>query len=112
MKTTRYFGKCKACKAPVVVNARQGNVYPMPVGGKFVDNVHCMSSAFTLMPFHVVVSEGYVLCKCGVPCRTLKALSATFSDKHVCGAKCLNSKGPSCECSCGGANHGSGHVAA
>lgn len=26
--------------------------------------------------------------------------------EHVCGAKCLASKGPSCECSCGGKNHG------
>lgn len=26
-----------------------------------------------------------------------------------CGAKCLASKGPSCECSCGGANHGRNH---
>lgn len=28
---------------------------------------------------------------------------------HKCGSKCLNSKGPSCECACGGANHGAGH---
>lgn len=26
-----------------------------------------------------------------------------------CGAKCLHSKGPTCDCSCGGANHGRGH---
>lgn len=25
---------------------------------------------------------------------------------HECGAKCLASKGPACECACGGANHG------
>ena len=28
------------------------------------------------------------------------------SDKHMCGAKCRNSTGPSCTCSCGGHNHG------
>lgn len=27
---------------------------------------------------------------------------------HACGAKCMSSKGPSCECACGGANHGKG----
>lgn len=27
----------------------------------------------------------------------------------VCGAKCLAAKGPSCDCSCGGANHGANH---
>jgi hypothetical protein len=31
-----------------------------------------------------------------------------FSSRHVCGAKCLASKGPTCECSCGGKNHGGG----
>lgn len=28
---------------------------------------------------------------------------------HKCDAKCLYAKGPSCDCSCGGKNHGSGH---
>lgn len=27
-----------------------------------------------------------------------------------CNAKCVNAIGPDCECSCGGANHGSGHL--
>lgn len=31
--------------------------------------------------------------------------------EHECGAKCLASKGPSCECSCGGKNHGLGWAA-
>lgn len=30
--------------------------------------------------------------------------------EHKCGAKCLSSKGPVCECSCGGANHGKSHL--
>ncbi len=33
------------------------------------------------------------------------------SHKHLCGAKCLASKGPSCECSCGGKNHGASYSA-
>jgi len=28
--------------------------------------------------------------------------------KHKCDARCMNAKGTSCECSCGGANHGAG----
>lgn len=28
-----------------------------------------------------------------------------------CGAKCRNAVGPSCDCSCGGKNHGAGHGA-
>lgn len=29
---------------------------------------------------------------------------------HECGAKCLASKGPTCECACGGKNHGAGYA--
>lgn len=52
-----------------------------------------------------------------VSCRGCgKQLNATmvrgkFSSVHTCGAKCLASKGPTCECSCGGKNHGAGHEA-
>lgn len=28
--------------------------------------------------------------------------------RHKCGSRCMNARGPSCECSCGGANHGRG----
>jgi|SRR5580765_9075517 len=28
---------------------------------------------------------------------------------HKCGSKCLNAKGPNCECACGGKNHGKGY---
>ena len=29
---------------------------------------------------------------------------------HVCGAKCIGAKSGTCECSCGGANHGISHM--
>lgn len=32
------------------------------------------------------------------------------STKHECNAKCLASKGPSCECSCAGRNHGKSYA--
>jgi hypothetical protein len=32
-----------------------------------------------------------------------------FSAAHRCDARCIYAKGPDCECSCGGANHGAGH---
>ncbi len=28
---------------------------------------------------------------------------------HECSGKCINATGPSCECQCGGSNHGSGN---
>lgn len=32
--------------------------------------------------------------------------------EQPCGAKCMDSKGPSCECSCGGRNHGGAYSVA
>ena len=32
-----------------------------------------------------------------------------FSAAHRCDSRCIYAKGPDCECSCGGANHGAGH---
>lgn len=40
----------------------------------------------------------------------LKSVKGTYSPDHKCDSRCLNAKGHSCTCSCGGANHGAGHV--
>lgn len=42
----------------------------------------------------------------------MKRVKGTYSESHKCDARCLNAKGHDCTCSCGGANHGRGHVAA
>ena len=34
------------------------------------------------------------------------AVAGKLSERHVCGARCMASTGPFCECSCGGKNHG------
>lgn len=36
---------------------------------------------------------------------------ASQPSRHVCNAQCMGARGPSCECSCGGRNHGAGFVA-
>lgn len=38
----------------------------------------------------------------------IKAVIGVKTEK-TCGARCLNAIGPSCDCSCSGINHGSGH---
>jgi hypothetical protein len=30
--------------------------------------------------------------------------------RHQCNGKCLSARGPLCECSCGGKNHGAGYI--
>lgn len=41
----------------------------------------------------------------------VKLVKGTYSPDHQCDSRCLNARGWSCTCSCGGANHGRGHVA-
>ena len=48
-----------------------------------------------------------ISCECGAGTMVAKPLTARTTD-HECGAKCVSAKGPACECSCGGANHGKG----
>lgn len=54
--------------------------------------------------------RGFVLrvCECG---KTQQGhlVNGRYSDKILCGAKCRSSKGPSCECHCGGKDHGSNY---
>lgn len=40
----------------------------------------------------------------------LRRIKGTYSEAHECDARCLNAKGHSCTCSCGGLNHGRGHT--
>lgn len=35
-----------------------------------------------------------------------KVIDGRHSEKMLCGPRCLAAKGPSCECSCAGENHG------
>jgi hypothetical protein len=40
---------------------------------------------------------------------TCKRVQGSLNEGIKCGAKCVNATGPSCECSCAGANHGAMH---
>lgn len=47
----------------------------------------------------------FVKCGCGATVR-LERVVGFFVPEVKCGALCRNAVGPSCDCSCGGANHG------
>jgi hypothetical protein len=38
------------------------------------------------------------------------AVAGTYNPKEKCGAKCHNAKGPNCDCSCKGENHGKNYT--
>lgn len=47
-------------------------------------------------------------CECGATVK-LERVVGFFAPEVKCGALCRNAVGPSCDCSCGGANHGCNH---
>jgi hypothetical protein len=49
-----------------------------------------------------------VTCTCGATVK-LAVVQGWESPDVKCGALCRNATGPSCDCSCAGANHGSNH---
>lgn len=44
---------------------------------------------------------------CGQP-RKAKPIEGTYSEHRECNDACMFARGPVCDCSCGGANHGGG----
>ena len=51
------------------------------------------------------------VCTCGRDVYP-ETVNGTMNPDVKCSARCQDATGPSCECSCGGENHGAGHVAA
>lgn len=82
VKIARNIGRCRYCKAVIVVEPQAHQV-----GRKVFGFCGCRPQGFN------------VLCK---PVR------GRVADK-TCDSRCVNAVGPSCDCSCGGANHAAGH---
>jgi hypothetical protein len=61
--------------------------------------------------FHVAYKGHFARCTQGHKVFPCKRVKGTYSADHKCDSRCLNARGWSCTCSCGGANHGRGHVA-
>lgn len=47
-------------------------------------------------------------CNCSLPNGT--RVKGVYNEKHACNAKCMSSTSGVCSCSCGGKNHGAGHL--
>lgn len=53
-------------------------------------------------------APGAVICQCGAWCK-VEGVIGSHSTKE-CNDRCMGAVGPSCDCSCGGANHGGRHA--
>lgn len=94
---TRFLGKCIACKRPISVLMTA----EVRVGARQYAEGDAACHVY---------SNGLVYVSCCGRERVLKRVRGVYSEKHKCDARCTHSKGPSCECSCGGKNHGAAHA--
>jgi hypothetical protein len=98
--TQNYLGKCKECDYVIFATAsdvQDAEGFREVTGGTGVYRVGNNGCFARCTNRHKVF-----------PCKIVKG---TYSQDHKCDSRCLNAKGWDCTCSCGGANHGRGHVA-
>lgn len=104
-------GRCKACKRGARAELtetvhRAVQTYTSVQGARLERSVYSYSyDGGRPSKDRTKVVRG--ACTCGAQV-SLKRVMGVVND-HVCDARCMGATGPSCECSCGGKNHGSGH---
>lgn len=106
LKVDRWIGKSR-CGARLKLEGRAAMAVLTRSGVK--DDV-ILSSAGELYTTRVIGDTDCVLVHC-VGCGKYTTLRKVHegkkNSKHTCGARCTNATGPSCDCRCKGANHGS-----
>jgi hypothetical protein len=107
-KDYRYLGKCASCKTPksalVPHTLMKYTYYYGPVGGRADTAV---SFGYELFTEGKNFLRTLTCSACGSDDVRLKGVKGTYNADVACDPRCMNAKGPNCECSCGGALHGS-----
>jgi hypothetical protein len=97
-RSARYLVKCR-CGFVAAFNASRANVRP--------DGARMTEALLVDTGEAVALSNGFAACTCGRELRVAR-VEGRVTD-HACGPKCRTSKGPRCDCACGGKNHGAGY---
>jgi hypothetical protein len=101
VRTDRYIGKCKAC----------GGIYTSGLGigesvHRYQDDPKREGDVYTHRAGSLVLD-----CRlCGRPCYA-HLVRGKYNPTVECNGKCMGAHGTTCECSCGGKNHGKGFAA-
>lgn len=106
-----YIGRCKTKGCATTLRVDDGALSARHAGSVFT---------FAPVPADASLSGvGFVVGNYGTFARCqdhglfpLKALRGTLNRERECNDKCRNATGASCDCQCGGANHGAGHTTA
>lgn len=106
---SRWIGRCRACRQ---TSAREYTLtVPDTAGtGIYWREVRRFGRFHPLDPTRFIrASDDFACPRCGAGCWEGKPIAGTVTDT-MCGARCRNSKGPDCQCACGGRQHGLGFV--
>jgi hypothetical protein len=119
--TTHYIGKCRQCKQALRVGITQmKRLFDHPVQGPLVHfeyqpAVKCYQHKSqgvitwsTMCPTDGCILRGSVAQQSMI---ALKRIDGTVNDIKKCDPRCTGATGHTCECSCGGENHGADHAA-
>ena len=102
MKTGRMILKCKVCKKVKAIDIELK--WHLVSSGK-------KECGWYLDGHHLYSSTRYAqFATCCNQRMDSKLIKGELNHAHECGDKCMTSKGPSCSCSCGGANHGRAYL--
>jgi hypothetical protein len=97
--STPLLGRCKECDFALFATREQ-----------VIDAASFKEVQQAGMPYRVGNNGHFARCPNRHKVFVLKGIKGTYSAEHKCDARCLNAKGHSCTCSCGGMNHGRGHA--
>ena len=111
----RYLGSCKTCKKANRPSGLRAEIEVKTVRTETPTRTLSGAEGFPIVRHRYFVNgvrtpdvnHHYIACpSCGSSV-CLSAVRGVKSEKK-CGARCLSSTGPVCECSCAGQNHGGG----
>lgn len=101
----RHFGRCRSCKTKWVSESTK-RVQPGENVQRFLGaNGWSDGARYAKTKTLEVILDKPNCPQCGTS-GVFKALEATLNENVRCDHRCTSAKGHSCECSCGGANHG------
>jgi hypothetical protein len=102
-----FIGRCRAkgCRSAVRAEAGVENVRSAASAIRFEERAAGIAAGEA-----VVFGNNGVVARCGEHgIYQLKALQGRVVEERSCDARCMGATGASCDCSCGGANHGINH---
>lgn len=99
--TQRYLGTCWQCKAKLAIDAQYDACWNTQKQCYVTKDERGMSMSFACP--HCAASNSLISAR-------IKELKATQNTQHKCDTRCIHAHQAVCDCSCGGANHGAGHL--